>query len=195
MIYDVIETVIPKFNEENRKLLEAISTTNTHNKGEIILDQGEYCNKLWFINEGAVKAHETVNGKTQVTYFYSENMFFTSYYCWVTANPSDMTFVTTEASEIISIDYPKLEALTIDHHIFDRIGRKIAERVYVDEFNLRKLLLNCTALERYEYLESEKPDLFQKFSLKDIASFIGITDVSLSRIRKERFKSSNLVSS
>lgn len=115
-------------------------------------------------------------------------MFFTNYYCWVTGNASDITFQTVEPSEIIVIDYPKLEELCTQHHIFDTIGRKIAQRIAVDEFYLRKLLLNCSATERYEYFERERPEIFQRFALKDIASFIGITDVSLSRIRKERLR-------
>jgi CRP-like cAMP-binding protein len=159
-----------------------------YEKDEYILEQGKYCNHLWFINKGGVKAFESIDGQDRVTYFFLENMFFTNYYCWVTSNTSDITFKAVEKSEIIEIDYFKLELLCKKHHIFDTIGRKMAERIFVQEFQLRKLLLNCTATERYEYLEKERPELFQRFALKDIASFIGITDVSLSRIRKVRNK-------
>ena len=58
-----------------------------------------------------------------------------------------------------------------------RYMRLIATRVASDVYKRQQ---------RYEYLESERPEVFQRFVLKDIASFIGITDVSLSRIRKER---------
>jgi hypothetical protein len=56
----------------------------------------------------------------------------------------------------------------------------------VQEYLHKKLFINYTAKERYEYLEKEQPEIFQHFALRDIASFIGITDVSLSRIRKDR---------
>ena len=52
------------------------------------------------------------------------------------------------------------------------------------EFELRRQLLNLYALERYGYLIKTQPYIFQTFALKDIASFIGITPVSLSRLRK-----------
>lgn len=64
----------------------------------------------------------------------------------------------------------------------------MAEIIFVQEYFNKKLLLNYTAKERYEYFEKEQPEIFQHFALKDIASFIGVTDVSLSRIRKERLR-------
>jgi CRP-like cAMP-binding protein len=188
MIFTVIESVIGRFPDEYRAMLMEISTVQTVAKEETILEAGKYCNHLWFINAGAVKAYEMIGGSERVTYFFTENMFFTNYYCWVTHNTSDITFRTVEACEIIEINYPKLEELCNQYHLFDTIGRKMAERLFVQEYLNRKLFLNCTATERYEFLEKERPEIFQRFALKDIASFIGITDVSLSRIRRNRLQ-------
>lgn len=187
MIYKVIEAAIGHFPSENKTMLEEISTVRIINKDDIILEQGKNCNYLWFINKGAVKAFEMIDGTERVAHFFLNNMFFTNYYCWVTKNKSDLTYKAVEDSEVIEIDYFKLEELCTRHHIFDTIGRKMAERIFVQEYFNKKLLLNCTAKQRYEYLEKEEAEIFQHFALKDIASFIGITDVSLSRIRKERF--------
>ncbi|RPA66842.1 Crp/Fnr family transcriptional regulator [Cyclobacteriaceae bacterium YHN15] len=186
MIYNVIESVIGHFPAEYKAMLEEISTVRHIDKEYTILEQGKHCNHLWFINKGAVKAFEWIEGNERVSHFFLSQMFFTNYYCWVTKNKSDLTYKAVEDSEIIEIDYPKLEALCTRHHIFDTIGRKMAEKIFVQEYFNKKLLLNYTAKERYEYFEKEQPEIFQHFNLKDIASFIGITDVSLSRIRKER---------
>lgn len=188
MIYNIIESVVEHFPESDRKLLEQISSVKLYEKNEYILEQGKYCNHLWFINSGAVKAFESIDGAKRVTHFFFKNNFFTNYYCWVTPHTSDISFQAVQDCELIIIDQKKLMSLCEKHHIFDTIGRKIAENVYVQEFQLRKLLLNCNAIQRYEYLEQNNPEVFQHFPLKDIASFIGVTDVSLSRIRKERFK-------
>ena len=189
MIYKIIESVIGTFPDQYRAILDEISTLKKFQKDEFILEQGKACKHLWFLNKGAVKAFESIKGQERVTYFFLENMFFTNYYCWVTSDLSDIAFKAVEPSEITVIDYPKLESLCAEHHIFDTIGRKMAERIFVQDFQLRKLLLNYSATERYEHIENERPEIFQRFALKDVASFIGITDVSLSRIRKERFKS------
>lgn len=188
MIYNVIEAVLGDFPIEYRVMLEEISTVRLFDKEFTILEQGKYCNHLWFINKGAVKSFECIDGNERVTHLFLSNMFFTNYYCWVTKNKSDLTYKTVEESEIIEINYPKLEMLCTRYHIFDTIGRKMAERIFVQEYFNKKLLLNYTAKERYEYFEKEQPEIFQHFTLKDIASFIGITDVSLSRIRKERLR-------
>jgi len=186
MIYKVIESAIGYFPSEYKSMLEEISTVRIIDRENIILEQGKNCNHLWFINKGAVKAYEMIDGSERVAHFFLRNMFFTNYYCWVTKNKSDLTFKAVEESEIVEIDYPKLEVLCTQHHIFDTIGRKMAESIFVQEYFNKKLLLNCTAKQRYEYFEKEQPEIFQHFALKDIASFIGITDVSISRIRKER---------
>lgn len=186
MIKRVIESVIGNFSDDYMKMLNEISTTKKFEKNDIILGEGKFCNHLWFINKGAVKAFESINGIDRTIYFFTENAFFSNYYCWVTGNPSDITFQVIESSEIIEINYPELEKLCTKHHIFDSICRKIAERIFVEEYQLRKLLLNFTAIERYEHLENTRPEIFQRFPLKDIAGFIGVTDVSLSRLRKNR---------
>lgn len=186
MIYKVIKSVIGNFPSAYKEMLEEISNIRIIEKDATILEQGKSCNHLWFINKGAVKAFEWIDGNERISHFFLTNMFFTNYYCWVTKNKSDLTYKAVEESEIIEIDYPKLEELCTRHHIFDTIGRKMAERIFVQEYFNKKLLLNYTAKERYEYFEKEQPEIFHHFALKDIASFIGITDVSLSRIRKER---------
>lgn len=185
MIFKVIESAIGHFPSEYEKILEEISTIRYFDKDSIILEQGNHCNHLWFINKGAVKAFECIDGNERVSHLFLSNMFFTNYYCWVTKKQSDLTFKAVEESEIIEIDYPKLEELCTRYHIFDTIGRKMAERIFVQEYFNKKLLLNFTAKQRYEYFEKEQPEIFRHFALKDIASFIGITDVSLSRIRKK----------
>jgi len=186
MIYKIIEEVIGIFPSKYRMMLEEISSIRIMNKECIILEEGKPCTHLWFINKGAVKAYEHIDGTERVSHLFLPNMFFTNYYCWVTKNKSDLTYKTVEKCEIIEINYPKLEELCTQHHIFDTIGRKMAEKIFVQEYINKKLLLNNTAKERYEYFEKNQPEIFQHFALKDIASFIGITDVSLSRIRKER---------
>lgn len=187
MIFQIIESVIGHFPQKHRDQLNQISTVRTVNKDTCILEEGALCNSLWFINKGAVKAFECIDGTERVTHFFYDNMFFTNYYCWVTQNASDLTYKAVSTCELIEINYPKLEDLCKEHHIFDTIGRKMAERIFVQEYTNKKLFLNLTASERYEYFEKEHPTIFRYFTLKDVASFIGITDVSLSRIRKERF--------
>ena len=95
-----------------------------------------------------------------------------------------MAVICEEYCELDVIPYTKLTQLYDRSHAIERVGRVMAEHQYIEEFELRKMLLSMDSLERYEYLEMNQPEIFQHFQLKDIATFLGMTPVSLSRLRK-----------
>ncbi|MEM9329145.1 MAG: Crp/Fnr family transcriptional regulator, partial [Bacteroidota bacterium] len=101
--------------------------------------------------------------------------------------PSNMAVICEEFCEFDVIPYSGLTQLYDRSHAIERVGRVMAEHQYIEEFELRKMLLSLDSLERYEYLEVNQPEIFQHFQLKDIATFLGITPVSLSRLRKTRW--------
>ncbi len=102
MIYQVIESVIGHFPSQYKTMLEEISTVRSIEKEFVILEQGKYCNHLWFINQGAVKAYEWIDGTERVSHFFLSHMLFTNYYCWVTKKQSDLTYKAVEECELIS---------------------------------------------------------------------------------------------
>lgn len=143
---EFIESIVGEISETYYEMFVGISSVCHFKKGEYILEQGKNCNHAWFINNGAVKAYELIDGRERVTLFFLENMFFTNYYCWVTSNPSDVALKAVEDSDVIALEYPKLEELCTKHHIFDNIGRKMAELIFVQVYHLCKLLRNYTTL-------------------------------------------------
>ncbi len=78
-MYKVIESVIGHFPSENKTMLDEISTVRFIKKDNTILEQGKNCNYLWFVNKGAVKAFEWIDGTERVSHFFLSNMFFTNY--------------------------------------------------------------------------------------------------------------------
>lgn len=187
-ILSAIQSVVPHFSIEHLEILKTIANVKKVRKNTDILPIGGRCNFLWFIQKGAVKAFHFKEEHERCLYFFTQGLFFTNYYCWVTGNQSDLCFRSVTECEIMEISYPKLETLCTAYHIFDTIGRKFAEKMFVEEYQLRRLLTSSTAMDRYLYIEQNRPEIFAHFSLKDIASFIGITDSSLSRIRRNRSK-------
>ena len=98
--------------------------------------------------------------------------------------PSLIGFKAVEDTTVVVIEYKLLLELYDKIPLFERIGRIMAERQLLTEFDLRLFLLNMDATQRYEHIMQNHPWIFQRFSLKDIASFIGIAPASLSRLRK-----------
>jgi CRP-like cAMP-binding protein len=97
-----------------------------------------------------------------------------------------VTIESSEASLLDVIAYDQLKLLYDKSHTLERIGRLMAEFQFVQEFNRRRVLLQMPALERYEWLEKHQGAVFQHFQLKDIATYLGITPVTLSRLRNQR---------
>jgi CRP-like cAMP-binding protein len=160
-------------------------------KNEIILKYGDFCKNIWFIEQGAVKAYEIYEGEFRTIHFFTEHSFFTNYNSLLTKKSSEIEFKCVENCSILKININELENLYSKHHELEHIGRKIAELQYIAEHNLRRLFLNMNAKQRYEYIETTEPDIIKRFSQKDVASFIGITKVSLSRLRAQRGKLKN----
>jgi len=119
-----------------------------------------------------------------ISIFLSMVHFFTDFKGMAGKQPSALGFRTTEKSQIIRISYPDLLQVYNKSHSIERIGRIMAERQFLMELHLRTLLLNHNSKDLYDYLIREQPAVFQHFSLKDIASFMGIAPESLSRLRR-----------
>ncbi len=166
------------------ELLKGILEQQQVSKNEEVHAIGVQCKKLWFLEKGAVKVYELVNEQERVTHFFIENNLFIDYHSILTNLPSEIGFKAVEDCTLQVMPYDKLLMLFDQSPYLERIGRVMAERQFVQEFELRRLLLNLDALQRYHYLMEKKAYIFQRFALKDIASFIGVTPVSLSRLRK-----------
>lgn len=179
-----IEKVFGIIPEKDWKLLNSIIEPLTVKKGTEILSIGKCCKHLWFLSRGAVRAFEINDGLEKSNYFFTDYSLFIDYYSIATGQTSELCIIAEEDCEILAMDYAKLLELYNQSQLLERIGRIMAERQFVIEFELRRMFLKMDAFERYEYLISHRPEIFQRFALKDIASFIGVTPVSLSRLRK-----------
>lgn len=166
------------------ELLKAILEPINIPKGADIHKIGKHCKHLWFLEKGAVRVYEYSNETERTTHFFIEENLFIDYHSVLTNSPSEIGFKAEENCLLQQISYHKLLLLFDKSHYLERLARLMAERQFVIEFELRRQLLNFDALERYEFLIKTQPYIFQRFALKDIASFIGITPVSLSRLRK-----------
>jgi|SRR5690606_17168855 len=154
-------------------------------KGEELHPIGKCCGHLWFLEQGAVRVYENHLGEERTTHFFIENNLFIDYHSVLTRTPSEIGFRAEQDCVVQLMPYSKLLVLFDRSHYLERLARLMAERQFVQEFELRRQLLHFDAMQRYEYLMEQHPYIFQRFALKDIASFIGITPVSLSRLRKQ----------
>jgi CRP-like cAMP-binding protein len=155
-------------------------------KSEFQLIEGKVCDEYLFLEKGCMRAFaNNTEGKEVTTNFYLpyEMIFEVSSFFNRTRSKENIQALTECEGWYIS--YEQLNGLFHALPEFREFGRSILVKGFAD-FKTRMLsAITETAEERYAALLKTKPDIFQHAPLKTIASYLGITDTSLSRIRKE----------
>ena len=159
--------------------------TKTFLKGGTINKVGEVCNKLYFINKGLVKHYYYHKGRTFILRFFSENSIFTQIDSFAYQLPAQFITVTLEDTSTTYITYNDLEELCKNHHSFETLIRKLYSWASIDVLKQLKYLIDNDATERYNIFVNENKHLMQRISLGDLASYLGISQVSVSRIRSK----------
>ena len=155
-------------------------------KKAILLREGQYCRKLYFMDKGLVRTYFSYKDKDVSTFFYSENLFFTSSYSFYSQAPSFEYIEALEDSQVYSIGYDDYQKLMTDFPTFGAFGRIYAEQqlAYIDFY--QKGYAFMTAQEKYFLLLEMFPGIELRVKLGYIASFLGVSQETLSRIRGQK---------
>jgi len=166
--------------------LEEHSRLLSPQKNTILVNEGTYSDQLYFIVEGGVKAYYLKDGKTITDWFAFENDFICAINSFFTNVPSPHYIETLEDSAILAIKRDDVDRLCEQHHDFERLGRLGVTRTML-RLQRRVVALQFeTAQNRYQNLLEVYPDIELRVPLGDIASHLGITQETLSRIRSRR---------
>jgi len=154
-------------------------------KGDIFLKEGQRCFYLYFILQGFVRVYYLdLSGKEITHWFSSKDSIITSPFSLLKNEKNILFFEALEDTEILLLNSAQLEQLI--HHV-PKLGEAFRHINAEFAMALSRRIMSIhteTAEERYLRLMKEHPLLFQKAKLSHIASFLGITQQSLSRIRK-----------
>lgn len=155
-------------------------------KGVDIQSIGHTCKTIYFVEKGIVRIYYFKDGIDITESFEFENAFVARAESLFTGKPSNKAIQAIEDTTLIAIDSNKLFKLFDKHPDLERLFRKIIEQSYVNTVNRLESLQFHTAEERYKSLLKESPTILKRVPLKLIASYLGITPVSLSRIRAQK---------
>jgi len=152
-------------------------------KGSVVQAIGKSCKNLYFINKGSLRIFYYKDGIDITESFEFENSFVARGESLLTMKPSTKGIETIEDTELMVLYTPALFALFDKWVEVERMFSKIIEQAYIQLINRMESIQFHTANERYKMLLTENPKAIQRIPLKYIASYLGITQVSLSRIR------------
>lgn len=168
---------------EGQEALKGILIKSTFPKGHLLLREGQVSAHLHFIEKGLAKVYYLKDGKEIVHWLGAENSVAVSITSFLSRKPSLQYIELLESSTIISVPFEALEKLYNQFHEVERFGRLLTGHALILMQQRFEDLHFSTARERYENLLKENPALLQRVPLYTIASFIGISQETLSRIR------------
>jgi CRP-like cAMP-binding protein len=151
------------------------------------------CNEVGFILNGSFRFYFLKDGIEISSYFCFQNEFISSYRSFLKREKSLINIEAMEDSFVLCFSHASLQELLNDERVelkMERFGRKIAEYLICCYEERVVSFVTQTPEERYRLLLENGNDLLQKIPQHYVANYLGITAVSLSRIRKRIFASS-----
>ena len=155
-------------------------------KNTILLFQAETCNKLYFVNQGCIRTYYiTEQGHEKSRLIAFEGMIATSLSSFISQQPSFEFVDALENSELLYISHTNFYKLLGDLPEWRDFYLKLLEFAYLYQNKRIEELVTLSAGERYEILLNKHPQYTQRLSNKVIASYLDITQETLSRLKSK----------
>ena len=171
------------FNDGELDIIMPYFEAKKFKKKTQLLDIGKVSNEVYYLIKGCIRLYCEKDEEELSTYFFTENMFAGSYDSFLSRKPSKVAIETLEECDVLVLSHEAQEKL---YEVFPKMNefiRKAIEQRFVLLHDLFISYLLNSPEERYLMLQKDRPELLQRISQHQIASFLGITPVSLSRIR------------
>jgi CRP-like cAMP-binding protein len=155
-------------------------------KGDFFLEAGSVCSQAAFIGSGILRTYYLNEKGEDTTYcFCTENNLTTSFKSFISQTPSTLSIQALEKTELLFITHKQLQQLYATIPTWQTIGRILVEKEYMIMEKYASVLNGETAKEKYIRLLQEQPSIIQRASVQHIASYLGVSRETLSRIRRQ----------
>lgn len=186
-ILNLFHEFVNRFIPTDENLFDIIISNFEYKKvarKELLLEAGKTADKIFFLPEGFARFFHTKKDGIEVTSdFYFAPGFITSFTSLIEQKPSIVNIQAMVKMDVLFIKYKNLMSLYEKEHKVERLGRLLAEQVFIASEKHLLSFLNDTPQDRYSWLMKEYPEYVKNIPLHFLASYLGITPESLSRIR------------
>jgi CRP-like cAMP-binding protein len=170
-------------SKDAEKAIREIVKIEKFPKNHIILNEGNTCKRQYFILKGTARTYFYKRGRDITTWIYPEDYLFTSWYSYFLNEPAKEYLETTEDSTILSISKDTWVNLYKNFPDLERFGRLVMEEQIALTDDFYKGYYFLSAKEKYDLLLDIFPNVVLRSNLGHIASMLGISQETLSRIR------------
>jgi CRP-like cAMP-binding protein len=183
LLIKTIQRYIP-LSSQDEEIIRKLFRERRLKKGEHLLEAGNICKNVTFIQTGLVRYYSCNNGEEQVTYFNKEGEFVCNYLSFLPQVPSWVNIQALEETTVYTISHADIQLLYKQVEHGERFGRLAIEEVFINIITQVGTLYNDSPEVRYQKFLQRFPDIGQRIPQYYIASYVGVKPQSLSRIRK-----------
>lgn len=181
ILFDFISKYI-SLSEDEKNAIVSLNIFRTLKKGTVLLKEGQYSVDGYFVLKGCIRVFYIIDGEEKTTAFYTEMEGVTPN-CVVSKQASEYYVSCTEDS-IITISNPDMEAEVFEKFPkFESLCRVLSEELLSKNQSSFDEFKTSSAEQRYLNVLKNRPDLVQRVPQHQLASYLGITPQSLSRMR------------
>lgn len=157
-------------------------------KGETLLKKGSISNKIYFIEKGLFRAYYLKEDKEVNAWFMKENDVIIAVFSFFKQVPSMETIEALEDAQLWFITHDELVSLYNQYIEFNIVGRILTAHYYMLSEERNYIMRNENAEFRYNYFIENYADLLNRIPLYHIASYLGVSAETLSRIRNQKMR-------
>lgn len=184
---ELISQYYPLSNDEIDYIKDNVPVKRV-NKNEVIFREGNISQTIYFILEGCVRLYYYVDGNDKTAFFYTEGKFICAGESYNFNIPARENYQAIENTELMLFHKPLIEKLLKQFPNFELIARIATEDELITCQRMIASFVTKSPEERYLELMETNRELFQRVHQQQIASFLGVSPETLSRIKKRAFE-------
>ncbi len=182
-LVDYFRRLAPLSDEEAQAILDSMVVKRCP-KGTHLLMAGQVCTEAYFVLQGCIRQYRVVDGEERSEGFFTEDDWVLSIQSMMNRTPAEHFLVCAEDTTVVVGTEPREQELYRRFPRFESISRMAMQKVLAQQQERFAAYLTDSPEQRYLTLLRTRPDIFQRIPQYQLASYIGVTPESLSRIRK-----------
>ena len=171
---------------EERELIQNYLTLKKLRKRQYLLQEGDVCKSVAFVEKGALRLYKvTEDGTEHIVQFALEGQFLTDLYSFFVNEPSIYNIDSIEDSELVLITRSASDELRKLSSKYQEFIFQETSEAYIQLERRMTSVISLSLQERYQELTTHYPNIIQRLPQHMVASYMGLTPETLSRVRKK----------
>lgn len=180
--------ISPNFLKKNWRLSNPFLNVELA-RDEVLFEAGQACTTIFLVESGMLRNYYNNDGLDINLSFSFANQFTTSFEAYINREPSKISIQAMEKSVVWKINSRAFSKEYGSSTTFSTFIRRLAIRMLLITEEHHNMMMMNTPAERYQCILNKKPELIKRIPLTHLASYIGITRETLSRIRSNKYRS------